>query len=82
MQTEMENRKRRDKYLISIPCLVLFRVALRLSRGYAVSELFDTKAAILYSLSGILWLYELIWWIRERREEKKLRAADEDGDAS
>ena len=82
MQTEMENRKRRDKYLISIPCLVLFHVALRLSRGYAVNELFDTKAAILYSLSGILWLYELIWWIRERREEKKLRAADEDGDAS
>ena len=76
MQTEMENRKRRDKYLISIPCLVIFHVVLRLSRGYAISELFDTKAAILYSLSGILWLYELFWWIRERREEKKERSGE------
>ena len=75
MQTEMENRKRRDKYLISIPCLVLFHVALRLSRGYAVSELFDTKAAILYSLSGVLWLYEFIQWSRERRREKEEHAS-------
>lgn len=71
MQTEMEGRKRRYRFIVWTPCLVLFRVALRLYRGYAIAEMFDTEDLVFYALLGALWLYDVFGWLKERREEKE-----------
>lgn len=77
MQTEMEHWKQRKRYLISVPCIVLFRVALLLYRRCSVSELFDTEAAVIYSLLGVLWLHEMIWWIKDRWRVHRALKKDE-----
>ena len=78
MQTEMESRERRGKFPSSIPCYIFVFVALRLYQGHAIGEVFNTKTAIIFSLSAVWWLYQVFRWLRDRRAEKECIQGEKD----